>query len=172
MCRRLSRESAEGAGGVQDRARPRLGKPAGCVFCAVARFFRPGYNANIVDKWLPSLEGVVERLERGARVADVGCGHGYSTVMMMVEAFSNSEFIGFDFHAASIEEARRHAREHGLTDNVRFEVATAKQYPGDDYDLVTTFDCVHDMGDPVGAAHPPLAEARRHLDDRRAVRAR
>ena len=127
------------------------GNQAGCLFCAVARFFRPGYNANIVQQWLPSLEGVVEKLDRGARVADIGCGHGYSTVMM-AEAFPNSEFIGFDFHRASIEDARRHVEGHGTKDNVRFEVATATQFPGKDYDLVTCFDCLHDMGDPVGAA--------------------
>jgi SAM-dependent methyltransferase len=117
------------------------GDQSGCLFCAVARFFRPGYNANILQKWLPSLDGVVDRLERGARVADVGCGHGYSTVMM-AEAFPNSEFIGFDFHAASIEEAKRHTRDHGVQDNLWFEVGSAKQFPGGDYDL----------GDPVGAA--------------------
>ncbi len=127
------------------------GDQSSCLFCAVARFFRPGYRTNIVDYWLPALEGVVEKLERGARVADVGCGHGYST-LMMAEAFPNSEFIGFDFHAASIEAARRHAVEHGVNGNVSFEVATAKAFPGTDYELVTTFDCVHDMGDPVGAA--------------------
>ncbi len=127
------------------------GNQAGCLFCAVARFFRPGYNTNIVQQWLPSLEGVVEKLDRGARVADVGCGHGYSTVMM-AEAFPNSEFIGFDFHADSIEDARRHAETHGTCANVHFEVATATQYPGKDYDLVTCFDCLHDMGNPVGAA--------------------
>jgi SAM-dependent methyltransferase len=124
---------------------------AGCVFCAIARFFRPGYQANIVDKWLPALEGVVEKLERGARVADVGCGHGYSTVMM-AQAFPNSEFVGFDFHRESIAEARKHAKAHGADRNVRFEVSTAKDFPGRDYDLVTFFDCLHDMGDPAGAA--------------------
>jgi 2-polyprenyl-3-methyl-5-hydroxy-6-metoxy-1,4-benzoquinol methylase len=122
-----------------------------CLFCAIARFFRPGYNANILQKWLPSLEGVVDKLERGARVADVGCGHGYSTVMM-AETFPNSEFIGFDFHTVSIDQAKKHAVQHGLRDNVRFEVSSAKQYPGENYDLVTCFDCLHDMGDPVGAA--------------------
>lgn len=127
------------------------GDQTGCLFCAVARFFRPGYHANIVDKWLPALDGVVEKLERGARVADVGCGHGYST-LMMAEAFPNSEFIGFDFHEASIDEARRHAEGHGVNGNVRFEVASAKEFPGDGYDLVTCFDCLHDMGDPAGAA--------------------
>ena len=127
------------------------GNQSGCLFCAVARFFRPGYSANIIDKWLPSLDGVVEKLERGAKVADVGCGHGYSTVMM-AEAFPNSEFMGFDFHAASIDEARQHARQHTKSSNVRFEAASAKAFPGHDYDLVTCFDCLHDMGDPVGAA--------------------
>jgi SAM-dependent methyltransferase len=126
-------------------------KRTGCMFCAIARFFRPGYQANIVDHWLPALDGVVEKLKRGARVADVGCGHGYSTVMM-AKAFPNSEFIGFDFHAASIEDARKHAAAHGAPANVRFEVSPAKQYPGTDYDLVTFFDCLHDMGDPAGAA--------------------
>ncbi|MGE0372311.1 MAG: class I SAM-dependent methyltransferase [Gammaproteobacteria bacterium] len=127
------------------------GDQAGCLFCAVARFFRPGYSANILQHWLPALDGVVDKLERGARVADVGCGHGYSTVMM-AQAFPNSEFIGYDFHAKSIDEARKHADAHGTGDNVRFEVASAKQFPGGDFDLVTSFDCVHDMGDPVGAA--------------------
>jgi SAM-dependent methyltransferase len=127
------------------------GNQAGCLFCAVARFFRPGYSASIVHQWLPSLDGVVGRLERGARVADVGCGHGYSTILMG-QAFPKSEFVGFDFHPASIDAAAGHARDHGVTDNVRFAVAAATQFPGQGYDLVTTFDCLHDMGDPVGAA--------------------
>jgi SAM-dependent methyltransferase len=127
------------------------GKRTGCTFCAVARFFRPGYQANIVDKWLPALDAVVEKLERGARVADVGCGHGYSTVMM-AQAFPNSEFVGFDFHQASIDDARKHAKQHKAVGNVRFEVAAAKTFSGRDYDLVTFFDCLHDMGDPAGAA--------------------
>ena len=124
---------------------------SGCLFCAIARFFRPGYQANIVGNWLPALDGVVEKLERGARVADVGCGHGYST-LMMAKAFPNSEFIGFDFHEASIADARHHAKQHGAAGNVSFAVSPAKEYPGEDYDLVTFFDCLHDMGDPVGAA--------------------
>ncbi len=127
------------------------GNQSGCLFCAVARFFRPGYYANILQNWLPALDGVIDKLERGARVADVGCGHGYSTVMM-AEAFPNSEFVGFDFHTASIEEANHHAQNHRIADNVRFEVRSAKDYPGRDYDLVTFFDCLHDMGDPVGAS--------------------
>lgn len=122
-----------------------------CVFCAIARFFRPGYAANLVSRWLPALDGVAEKLERGARVADVGCGHGYST-LMMAKAFPRSEFIGFDFHDASIDEARAHAARHDNPGNLRFEVASAKSYPGNDYDLVTFFDCLHDMGDPAGAA--------------------
>jgi SAM-dependent methyltransferase len=123
----------------------------GCLFCAIAQFFRPGYQANIVKNWLPALDGVVEKLERGARVADVGCGHGYST-LMMARAFPNSEFIGFDFHPDSIRDARQHAEEHGAAGNIRFGVSSAKDYPGKDYDLVTFFDCLHDMGDPIGAA--------------------
>jgi len=121
-----------------------------CLFCAVARFLRPGYRANLVSSWLPALEGMVERLHAGACVADVGCGHGVSTVLM-ASAFPRSTFLGFDFHRGSVEAARRHAADHGVT-NTRFEVATAKAFPGSDYDLVTFFDCLHDMGDPVGAA--------------------
>jgi SAM-dependent methyltransferase len=127
------------------------GNQAGCLFCAVARFFRPGYQANLVNSWLPALDGVVEKLKRGALVADVGCGHGYSTVLM-AQAFPNSRFIGFDFHEASIEEAKKHAAEHGVSDSVEFQVSSAQDFPGGDYDLVTFFDCLHDMGDPEGAA--------------------
>ena len=119
-----------------------------CLFCGTDRFFRPGYRANLLSAWLPALDGVVEKLERGARVADVGCGHGSSTVIM-AEAFPNSEFVGFDFHDASVREARLHAR--GLA-NVRFETARAQDFAGDGFDLVTLFDALHDMGDPVGAA--------------------
>lgn len=121
-----------------------------CLFCSTARFFRPGYLHNLVQAWLPALDGVVPRLTAGARVADVGCGHGWSTVIM-AQAFPNSEFLGYDFHPASIEAARAHAREHGVT-NARFEVGTAKDFPGSGLDLVTFFDCLHDMGDPAGAA--------------------
>jgi len=127
------------------------GDQAGCLFCSVARFFRPGYLNNLVGSWLPALDGVVEKLQRGAKVADVGCGHGVSTVIM-AQAFPNSQFIGYDFHPSSIEHAQAHAREHGVTGNTRFEVGTAKDYPEKDFDLVAFFDCLHDMGDPAGAA--------------------
>jgi len=119
-----------------------------CLFCAVAKFFRPGYEANLVESWLPSLEGIVDKLQQGINVADIGCGHGLSTVIM-ARAFPNSQFTGFDFHEGSIVEARGHAKKHGL-DNLKFEVALAKEYPGT-YDFVCIFDCLHDMGDPVGA---------------------
>jgi 2-polyprenyl-3-methyl-5-hydroxy-6-metoxy-1,4-benzoquinol methylase len=127
------------------------GDQASCLFCAVARFFRPGYQNNLVSNWLPALDGVVEKLQRGAKVADVGCGHGWSTVFM-AKAFPNSKFVGYDFHPSSIEAAAAHAREHGVTENIRFEVATAKGYPEKNFDLVAFFDCLHDMGDPAGAA--------------------
>ena len=123
------------------------GDHCNCLFCGVERFFRPGYRAHLVAEWLPSLDGVVEKLERGAKVADVGCGHGAST-MIMAQAFPNSHFVGIDFHEASIDHARRHAQ--GL-ENARFEVARAQDYEGTGYDLVTMFDALHDMGDPVGA---------------------
>lgn len=121
-----------------------------CLFRGTERFFRPGYNANLIDSWLPALEGVVEKLERGVDVADVGCGHGASTVLM-AQAFPNSRFVGFDYHAPSIERARKAAEVAGVGVNTRFDVAAAKSYPGT-YDLVTFFDCLHDMGDPTGAA--------------------
>ena len=115
------------------------------------RFFRPGYNANLVASWLPALEGVVEKLERGARVADVGCGHGASTILM-AQAFPASTFVGSDYHERSIAAARARAAEAGVGDRVRFEAAPAAAHPGTGYDLVTMFDSLHDMGDPVGAA--------------------
>lgn len=121
------------------------------MFCAVARFFRPGYQNNLVASWLPALDGVVAKLERGAKVADIGCGHGWSTVLM-AKSFPKSQFIGFDFHPGSIEDAQVHAESHGVSANARFEVGLAKDYPGRDFDLVTCFDCLHDMGDPAGAA--------------------
>ncbi len=122
-----------------------------CMFCAVARFFRPSYHNHLIGAWLPALDGVVGKLERGARVADIGCGHGWSTVMMAA-AFPNSHFVGYDFHPASIEAARAHAAAHGAGGNVTFEVGTAKDFTASGLDLVTFFDCLHDMGDPAGAA--------------------
>src|SRR5205807_3153140 len=115
------------------------------------RFFRPGYNAHLIGEWLPALEGVVEKLERGASVADVGCGHGASTILM-AEAFPNSTFVGSDYHEGSIETARARAQEAEIADRVSFHAEPAAAYSGSGYDLVTTFDCLHDMGDPVGAA--------------------
>ncbi len=127
------------------------GEQSQCLFCTVGRFFRPTYHNNLVESWLPALDGVVAELERGATVADVGCGHGFSTVIM-AKAFPNSSFVGYDFHPSSIAQAQLHARAHGVTGNTRFEVALASEFPGKDLDLVTFFDCLHDMGDPVGAA--------------------
>jgi SAM-dependent methyltransferase len=121
------------------------------LFAGTERFFRPGYAANLVSSWIPALDGVQARLEAGALVADVGCGHGASTILM-AQAYPRSEFVGSDYHEASIEHARQAAAEAGLDGRVSFEVASAKQYPGDGYDLVAMFDCLHDMGDPVGAA--------------------
>jgi len=121
-----------------------------CLFCSTARFFRPGYIHNLVQNWLPALDGVEAKLRDGAKVADVGCGHGWSTVIM-ARAFPKSQFVGYDFHPGSIEAAQAHAREHNLT-NARFQVGTAKDYPETDLDFVTFFDCLHDMGDPAGAA--------------------
>jgi SAM-dependent methyltransferase len=124
------------------------------LFVGVERFFRPGYNANLVSTWLPALDGVVAKLEKGATVADVGCGHGASTIIM-AKAFPNSTFIGFDYHGPSIDAARKAAANAGVT-NVKFEVAAAKDFPGKGYDLVCFFDCLHDMGDPQGAAKHTL----------------
>ncbi len=121
-----------------------------CLFCSTARFFRPGYLHNLVQNWLPALDGVEAKLRNGAKVADVGCGHGWSTVFM-AQAFPQSHFIGYDFHPGSIDAAKAHAREHSVS-NVEFHVGTAKQYPGNGFDLVAFFDCLHDMGDPAGAA--------------------
>ena len=121
------------------------------VFEGCERFFRPGYAMNLASQWIPALDGVKARLEQGGRVADVGCGHGASTIIM-ARAFPRSIIIGFDYHPASIEAARRAADKAGVGDRVTFEVASAKAYPGSGYDLVTFFDCLHDMGDPVGAA--------------------
>ncbi|SDO63118.1 Methyltransferase domain-containing protein [Filomicrobium insigne] len=124
------------------------GDHCSCLFCGTERFFRPGYKAHLVSEWLPALDGVVEKLERGGKVADVGCGHGAST-MIMAEAFPQSTFTGFDFHAPSIDIAR--SKSMGIS-NVKFEVAKAQDFTGEGYELVTIFDALHDMGDPVGAA--------------------
>jgi SAM-dependent methyltransferase len=121
------------------------------VFHGCEKFFRPGYAANLVTSWIPALEGVQSKLEAGARVADVGCGKGAST-LLMAKAFPKSKFFGFDYHDKSIEAAREAAKREGVTDRVTFEVAKAKQFPGTGYDFVAVFDCLHDMGDPVGAA--------------------
>jgi SAM-dependent methyltransferase len=123
------------------------------LFHGTERFFRPGYRGHLVGEWLPALTGVQEKLELGATVADVGCGHGASTIIM-AEAFPNSRFHGFDYHPESIARAREAAEDAGLADRITFEVASAKNYPypGSGYDLVCVFDCLHDMGDPVGAA--------------------
>jgi SAM-dependent methyltransferase len=121
------------------------------VFDGCERFFRPGYDANLISSWLPALDGVVDKLQRGATVADVGCGHGSSTILM-AQAFPASTFVGSDYHDGSIVIARKRAAEAGVGDRVRFETAAASSYSGTGYDLVTMFDCLHDMGDPVGAA--------------------
>ncbi len=124
------------------------------LFAGVERFFRPSYNANLVSAWIPALEGVEEKLRAGARVADVGCGLGSSTIMM-AQAYPRSTVVGFDYHGPSIESARTAAATAGC-DRASFEVARAHDYPGGAYDLVTFFDCLHDMGDPVGAARHVL----------------
>jgi SAM-dependent methyltransferase len=121
------------------------------LFNGTERFFRPGYAANLVANWLPALDGMVARLEAGAKVADVGCGHGAST-LIMAEAYPKSSFVGFDYHAPSVEHARAAAQKAGLAERVRFEVASAQDFPGSGYDLVAMFDCLHDMGDPAGAS--------------------
>src|SRR5246127_3934566 len=121
------------------------------VFVGTERFFRPGYAANLISSWIPALEGVDEKLKKGARVADVGCGLGASTILM-AKHYPKSEFAGFDYHDKSIETAKQRAKEAGVSDRIVFEVAMAKTYPGRDYDFVTFFDCLHDMGDPAGAS--------------------
>jgi SAM-dependent methyltransferase len=121
------------------------------LFSGVVRLFRPGYAAHLVDEWLPALDGVVEKLRSGASVADVGCGLGASSIIM-ADAFERSTFVGFDIHEPSIQAARAAAAEAGVNQRARFEVATAKDFPGNGYDLVCVFDALHDMGDPVGAA--------------------
>ena len=121
------------------------------VFHGCEKFFRPGYAANLVTTWLPALDGVVQKLESGARVADVGCGKGAST-LLMAKAFPKSQFFGFDYHDQSIAGARESATRQGVAAHARFDVAKAKEFPGKNYDLICVFDCLHDMGDPIGAA--------------------
>jgi 2-polyprenyl-3-methyl-5-hydroxy-6-metoxy-1,4-benzoquinol methylase len=140
----LVEEAFKSGGGID------WGDHAGCLFCAVGAMLRPRYSANIVQNWLPALDGVVSKLQRGAKVADVGCGTGHST-FIMAKAFPNSTFIGYDFHEPSIAHATERARHTGA-DNIQFQVAKAKDFPARDLDLVTCFDVLHDLGDPVGAA--------------------
>jgi 2-polyprenyl-3-methyl-5-hydroxy-6-metoxy-1,4-benzoquinol methylase len=121
------------------------------VFVGTERFFRPGYAANLISSWIPALEGVEEKLKKGARVADVGCGLGASTILM-AKHYPNSEFAGFDYHDKSIQTAKKRAKDAGVDNRIKFQVAKAKNYPGKDYDFVTFFDCLHDMGDPAGAS--------------------
>ena len=121
-----------------------------CLFHGTERFFRAGYNAHLLEEWLPALDGMVEKLSRGARVADIGCGHGAST-LLMARAFPESQFVGYDYHVDSIRVARKRGEAAGI-DNAAFEVADAVSYPGTGFDLIAFFDCLHDMGDPVGAA--------------------
>jgi SAM-dependent methyltransferase len=128
------------------------------VFHGCEKFFRPGYAANLVSSWIPALHGVKEKLEAGARVADVGCGKGASTILL-AKAFPKSQFFGFDYHDKSIEAARESATRNDVADRVTFAISSAKQFPGKDYDFVAVFDCLHDMGDPIGAA----AHVRRSL---------
>jgi SAM-dependent methyltransferase len=135
---------------------------SGC-FCGAEKFYGPLYKANLVSEWLPALDDVTAKLKAGGRVADIGCGHGVSTIVM-AQAFPASQFYGFDFHASSIERARRLAEEAGVN-NATFGVATAKEFPGEGYDLVAFFDCLHDLGDPVGA----MAHVRTALDSNGSV---
>ena len=128
------------------------------LFCGTESFFRTGYQAHLVSEWLPALDGVVERLKQGARVADIGCGHGASTILM-AQAFPKSNFVGLDYHDASIATARKRAAEQGVTGNVAFEVKAAAEFDGHDFDLICFMDCLHDLGDPAGA----LARCRKAL---------
>jgi len=121
------------------------------LFEGTERFFRPNYIGNLIGSWIPALDGVEDKLEAGAKAADIGCGHGASTVIMAQE-YPNSTFIGFDYHEPSIAAARKAASEAGVADRCSFEVASAKEHPGEGYDFVASFDCLHDMGDPEGAA--------------------
>jgi len=121
-----------------------------CLFSGCERFFRPGYDANLVQNWISALDGVETKLKAGANVADVGCGHGASTIVM-AQAYPKSRFFGFDYHRPSLDRAATLAKEAGVGDRIAFEQATAKDFPANGYDLVAFFDCLHDMGDPVGA---------------------
>jgi SAM-dependent methyltransferase len=127
------------------------GEHDGRLYCGVASFYRNAYRGSLVPAWLPALDGVVDRLATGIAVADVGCGHGHSTILM-AQAFPASRFYGFDAHAVSIEEARHNAARAGVAERVRFEVARAIDYPSEPYDLIGFFDSLHDMGDPIAAA--------------------
>ena len=142
---------AESRGRVSLRQRRRLGRPGAVPLLYRGALLPPGYHNNLVSSWLPALDGVAAKLESGAKVADVGCGHGFSTIIM-AKAFPKSTFVGYDFHPESVAQARVHAEQHGATANTKFEVAMASDFPGKELDLVTFFDCLHDMGDPVGAA--------------------
>ena len=135
------------------------GEHHACLFHGTERFFRAGYNANLITSWLPALDGVVDKLKRGARVADIGCGHGASTILM-AKTYPNAFFIGYDYHDASIRTARERAASAGIR-NVQFDEADAVSYPGKDFDLIAFFDCLHDMGDPVGVSR----HARQALKD-------
>jgi 2-polyprenyl-3-methyl-5-hydroxy-6-metoxy-1,4-benzoquinol methylase len=121
------------------------------LFAGTERFFRPSYRGHLVSEWIPALGNIEAQLQKGGRVADVGCGLGTSTILM-AQAYPKSTFVGFDYHGPSLERARKAASDAGVADRVSFEIATAKEYPGKDYTLVAFFDCLHDMGDPEGAA--------------------
>jgi SAM-dependent methyltransferase len=121
------------------------------LFEGTERFFRPSYAGNLISSWIPALDGIEAKLKAGARVADVGCGHGAST-LLMARAYPKATFVGYDYHAPSIEKARQRAKDEGLGDRITFGVAGAKDFPGKEFDMVAFFDCLHDMGDPVGAA--------------------
>lgn len=121
------------------------------LFCGCEAFYKLGYQTHLTTEWLPALDGVEEKLKVGAKVADIGCGHGASTIIM-AKAYPNSVFFGFDYHDKSIETARKRAEEAGVADRIKFEVANAKDFPGTNYDLVCFMDCLHDLGDPIGAA--------------------
>src|SRR5262249_29271401 len=127
-----------------------------CLFEGTEKFFRPSYAANLIDSWLPALDGVKAKLEAGASVPGVRCGHGASTILM-AKAFPRSKFYAFDYHEASVVAARKAAEAAGVADRIVFEIASAKAFPGSGYDLVTFFGCLHDMGDPEGASRHVLS---------------